>query len=244
MQALGEVGAVITGSHVVYASDRHGTVYVNKDAVYPHTLITSEVCLAIAEQFVQDDVEVVVAPAIGGVLLSQGVAHQLTQYWIRACVPHGEILGVYAEREEKSILKPDKDVAITVGDQKIVVRAGEELVIKKPAFVIKRGYNKLVAGKRVLVVEDVVTTGGSVKKVIEATRACGGNVVGLGVLCNRGGLTPADVADPPKMFALVNVKLDSWSEAECALKGPCSIGTPINTDVGKGKAFLARKQQG
>jgi len=107
------------------------------------------------------------------------------------------------------------------------------------AFVIKRGYDKLVAGKDVLVVEDVLTTGGSANKGVEATLALRGNIVGLGVLCNRGGITPQDVADPPKLFALVNVKLDAWDEAGCPL---CAQNVPINTDVGKGREFLARKR--
>jgi orotate phosphoribosyltransferase len=87
-------------------------------------------------------------------------------------------------------------------------------------------------------VEDVLTTGGSAKKVVEATRALGGNIVGLGVLCNRGGITPEDVANPPKLFALVNIKLDAWDETECPL---CAQSVPINTDVGKGREYLARK---
>ena len=121
-----------------------------------------------------------------------------------------EVLGVYAEKSEG-------------GD----------------VFVIKRGYDKLIAGKNVLVVEDVLTTGGSAKKVVEATRAIDGNVIGLGVLCNRGGITPQDVAYIPKLIALVNVKLDAWDEADCPL---CEQNVPINTDVGKGREFLARKQ--
>jgi len=36
-QVLDKVGAVITNSHIVYTSWQHGTAYVNKDAVYPHT---------------------------------------------------------------------------------------------------------------------------------------------------------------------------------------------------------------
>ncbi|MEK7195437.1 MAG: phosphoribosyltransferase family protein, partial [Patescibacteria group bacterium] len=181
LEILGRTGAVITGSHIVYTSGKHGKAYVNKDAVYPHTADTSRLCGAIAERFLLDGVEVVIAPAIGGVILSQWVAHHLTEMTER------EVLGVYAEKIE--------------GD----------------AFAIRRGYDKLVAGKRVLVVEDVLTTGGSAKKVVEAVRALGGEVVGLGVLCNRGGITPQDVADVPKLDALVNVKLDAWDEATCPL---------------------------
>ena len=204
LQVLGKVGAVITNSHIVYTSGKHGTAYVNKDAVYPHTAETSRLCQAIAERFADDKVEVVIAPAIGGVILSQWTAHHLTK------MSGHEVFGVYAEKSEG-------------GD----------------AFVIKHGYDKLIAGKNVLVVEDVLTTGGSAKKVVEATRAIGGNVIGLGVLCNRGGITPQDVADVPKLTSLVNVKLDAWDEAICPL---CEQNVPVNTDVGKGREFVARKQ--
>lgn len=105
-------------------------------------------------------------------------------------------------------------------------------------FIIKRGYDKLLAGKRVLVVEDLMTTGGSVKKVVEAARAAGAEVVGVGVLCNRGGVVAEQIGSPQELFALVNVDMESWEEADCEL---CKANIPVNTDVGHGKAFLARK---
>ena len=88
-------------------------------------------------------------------------------------------------------------------------------------------------------VEDVLTTGGSAKKVIETTRALGGNVVGLGVICNRGGVKPADVAGVPKLFALLDVTLDAWDASECPL---CKKGIPINIEVGKGRDWLKTKE--
>ena len=65
LQVLGNVGAVIKDSHIVYTSGMHGSAYVNKDAVYPHTKATSDLCREIARRFVDDNVEVVIAPAIG-----------------------------------------------------------------------------------------------------------------------------------------------------------------------------------
>ena len=200
---LSRVGAFITGSHIVYTSGKHGTDYVNKDALYPHIAETSRLCRAIAERFADNKVQAVIAPAIGGVILSQWTAHHLTE------MNGHEVLGVYAEKSAS-------------GD----------------AFVIKRGYDKLIAGKNVLVVEDILTTGGSAKKVVEATWAIGGNIVGLGVLCNRGGILRQNVANVPKLSALVNVKLHAWDEAICPL---CEQNIPINTDIGKGREFLARK---
>jgi orotate phosphoribosyltransferase len=206
LQLLQEAKAVITNSHFVYTSRKHGSAYVNKDAVYPHTQMTSALCQAMAEKFVDEGVDVVIAPAVGGVILTTWVAHHLSELCGR------EVLAVYAEKAEDS-----------------------------DTFVIKRGYDKLVAGKRVLVVEDVLTTGGSAKKVVEATRAAGGYVVGLSVLCNRGGITATDVAEVPTLVALTNVPLDAYDEAECPL---CADDVPINTDVGKGKEYLARMQAG
>lgn len=248
LQILNEVGALITNGHFVYTSDLHGTEYVNKDAVYPNTPKISLLCEAIAEHFANYGVEAVIAPALGGIVLSQWTAHHLTEMTGSL---YEVVYGVFAEKKEESVIKA-KGGGFSVGifcgaqgqetNRLIILQEGEELVIKKNAFEIKRGYAKLVANKKVLVVEDVLTTGGSAKKVIEATRRVGGEVVGLGVLCNRGGVTPKDVGNPPELFSLVDIKLNTWTEEECALTGPCSKGIPINAEVGKGEEYLARKK--
>lgn len=198
---MARVGAVIVDSHVVYTSGQHGSAYINKDAIYPYTTETSRLCRGVARSFEYDHIDVVIAPAIGGVILSQWVAYHLS-----GLTKH-RVLGVYAEKIEGT-----------------------------GGFVIKRGYDKLVGGRRVLVVEDVLTTGGSARKVIEVVRSLGGDVVGIGVLCNRGGITTRDLGDVPKLVSLVNMPLESWDAFDCPL---CAQGVPINTDVGKGREFLA-----
>lgn len=226
---LESVGAVITDSHIVYASGRHGSAYVNKDAVYPHTGLTSRLCRDIAADFANDRVDVVVAPAVGGVILSQWTAHHLSLMTGR------EVLGVYADKDEQAVYKAEKDEEVIVT---VKLRKGDQLVIKKPEYVIKRGYDKLITGKRVLAVEDVLTTGAAARATVTATRGAGGDVVGVGVLCNRGGVTAHDVGDVPNLTAQVNVTLESWDERDCP---KCESGEPVNTDVGKGREFLARK---
>ena len=84
----------------------------------------------------------------------------------------------------------------------------------------------------------MLTTGGSAKKVFEAVRALGGNVVGLAAICNRGGVTEDDIGPLPELYSLTNVDLDSWDADECPL---CASGLPVNTTLGKGKEFLANK---
>jgi orotate phosphoribosyltransferase len=219
LDVLGKTNAVITGSHIVYTSGKHGTAYVNKDAIYPHTASISQLCRTIAEEFKNSDVEVVVAPAVGGVVMTQWVAHHLSEIYGH------EVLAVYAEKEQIAI--PDPEGL----DRKCFAETGE--------FVIKRGYDKLISGKRTLVLEDVVTTGGSVGKVVKSTRGVGGIIVGVGILCNRGGIT-AEQLDTPELFALTNVELDAWDEDQVP---QWLWERPINTDVGKGAAFLARMKQ-
>lgn len=201
LQIFYKSNAIIYG-HFVYASGKHGAVYVNKDAIYPRPNDTSLLCRAIAEQFANDNVKAVIAPAIGGVILSQWTAYHLSK--MTDC----EVLGVYAEKSA------DKDV---------------------DSFVIRRGYDKLIAGKNVLVVEDILNTGGSVRKVLEATRDNGGKIAGLAVLWNRGEIKPQDMPDIPKFTALINVKFEKWDESACPR---CKKGEPINRDFGKGRTLL------
>lgn len=104
-------------------------------------------------------------------------------------------------------------------------------------FIIKRGYDQVVKGKKTLVVEDLVTTGGSLRKVVEASRAAGADVVGAIAICNRGDVTRENVGNPPIFDQLLNVHLDSWEAAECEL---CEGDIPVNTDIGHGKDFLAK----
>ncbi len=202
---LAQVGALITGDHLVYTSGRHGSSYVNKDALYPHTAATSAVCAQIARHFVAAGVEVVAGPTVGGVIMAQWTAHHLSALTGR------EVLAVYAEEE------PDGE-----GKRRV----------------LRRGYDALVAGRRVLVVEDILTTGGSVRLVVAAVRAAGGTVVGVGALCNRGAVT-AELIDAPELYALSEVPLESYAPAECPL---CAAGVPVNTRVGKGAAFLAAQR--
>ncbi len=106
-------------------------------------------------------------------------------------------------------------------------------------FIIKRGYDKVITGKKTLVVEDLTTTGGSIKKVVEASRAVGAKIAGVVAICNRGTVTKEAVGNPGEFISLVNLSLEQWPEKECEL---CEKSIPVNTDVGHGKEFLAGKK--
>ena len=109
------------------------------------------------------------------------------------------------------------------------------------SFVYGRGYRELIAGKRGWGMEDVLSSGGSAAKVVRVTREAEAEVLGLSVICNRGKVTTADVADVPLLDGLISPDavftepVNMWAPAECPL---CERKVPLNVSVGKGRAFL------
>lgn len=78
---------------------------------------------------------------------------------------------------------------------------------------LRRGF-ALMPGERCLVVEDVITTGGSTREVVQCARAAGGMVVGVGSLIDRsGGAAAFDV----ERAALATVSAMTWSPESCPL---------------------------
>lgn len=213
-----ETKAIVKG-HFVYTSGRHGFLYFNKDAIYPYTEKISALCRVIAKYFYLKgiDIDVIAGPAIGGVVLSQWVAHHYNSF------ASSDVKAVFAEEEKIRIAG--------VKEKKLQLHTGR--------LVFSRGYDKLIPGKKVLVVEDILTTGGSAKKVVETVRALDGEVVGLGVLCNRGNVKAEDVGGVPEIFSLINIPMESWEENNCPL---CAENLPINTEVGKGREYLLKNR--
>lgn len=208
---LKKIGAVMTDDHFVYTSGKHGSVYINKDALYPHTAETSQVGKLFAEKFKDVDIDVVAAPAVGGTILSQWTAYHLSQ------LKGKEVYSVYTEK--------DKGTLASAAESEHIFR---------------RGYDKLIKGKTVLVIEDLTTTGISVKKVVNAVRANGGTVVAVCVMVNRDPKNVnSDTVGAP--FSSLGVLEASAVDAnDCEL---CKKGVPINTSIGHGKKFLEEQKK-
>lgn len=196
---LKSVGAVLTDDHFVYTSGKHGSVYINKDGLYPNVKETSQVCKLMAEKCAHLEIDTVAAPALGGIILSQWVGHHLSQ------LKNKPINAVYAEKDDKS------------------------------GFIFTRGYDKFVKNKKVLVLEDLTTTGGSVKKVVEVVRAYGGEVAGVCVMVNRNPVNVTQELFDAPFFCTGELKAEAYDENEM----PDYLRQkPINTQVGHGKKYL------
>lgn len=184
-----ELGAIQKG-HFIYASGRHGEVYVQKGAITKHPLVTEELCIRLVRRIQYLDIEVVVVTATGAI----GIGHALAQ---ALSMLYGyEVCYVYIDK----IVKPSGKV-----------------------YELGRGFAADVEGKRCLYGEDIVTTGGTIKKGIELVRENGGEVIAVVDLWNRGGVT-ADDLDVPVFESLVDIQFDSYSPDNCP---PCAAGEAL-----------------
>lgn len=212
LEIFERVGVVRSDVHYVYTAGDHSGHYVAKDDLVVDILSAMRLLRMLAFLCRHRQIDVVVGPEKGAVNLAYDFA-----YW-------------YAEQFQGGRAVTSIPAAKRKGE------AGAD-----DSFIFERGYEKHVRGKRVFIIEDVLTTGGSVKKVVQLINDCGGDVMGVGVLWNRSGVTPQDVTPAgcpsvPVLMALVNRDFPKWPAGECPL---CAAGTPVNTDLGHGAKFLA-----
>lgn len=209
IDVLKKVGAILTNDHFVYTSGKHGSVYINKDFLYPHTKETSLVGKMFAEKFKNKAIDVVAAPAVGGTILCTWTAYYLSK------LKNKEILSVYTEK--------DKGTTASAAESEQIFR---------------RGYDKFIKGKKVLVLEDLTTTGISVRKTVDAVKKAGGKVVAVGVMVNRNqtGVNAKTVGAP--FYALGVFPAVAYDEKSCPL---CKDKVPVNIKIGHGKKYMEEK---
>jgi len=93
---------------------------------------------------------------------------------------------------------------------------------------LRRGF-QVEKGEKLFAVEDIITTGKSVKESIEVVRSLGAEVVGVGCLIDRsGGTSNFDVP----LKALASLKVESWEEKDCPL---CKQGSPVTKPGSRAK---------
>lgn len=180
-----ETSAIMEG-HFLLTSGLHSPRYVEKFNVLQKPVYTEKLCKAMAEKFKDANIETVVGPVTGGILL----AHET-----------GKALGtraIFTERENGKMT-------------------------------FRRGF-KLHEGERVLIVEDIVTTGGSIREVIDVVKENGGIPVAVSMLVDRSG-GKATFGDVPAT-ALLYMDVQTYKPEECPL---CKAGVPMTKRGRTGK---------
>ncbi|MEK7643312.1 MAG: phosphoribosyltransferase family protein [Patescibacteria group bacterium] len=117
---------------------------------------------------------------------------------------------------------------MTLDHAPVVVTFADKIGERK--FQFGRGFDMLMRGREVLIIEDIVTTGGSLKAAITAARAVGARVTCAAVLWNRGDVT-AEQLGVTTLYSLISMSLQAWPVENCQL---CRGGVPLNTTLSKG----------
>ncbi len=178
LDRLVELGVLRQG-HFLLTSGRHSDRFMLLSQLFQHPAAGQEFAAALAAKLPWPEIDVVIGPAMGGVILAYEVARAL----------EGP-LAIYAEKTE--------------GD----------------AMALKRGFT-LRPGERVLVVEDAISTGGSINKVIQLVRQSDAELVGAAALVDRTG-GRIDLGVP--FVSLISLTVDSYEPTDCPL---CQAGLPL-----------------
>lgn len=169
IEILKEANALLTG-HFLLTSGRHSGEYMQCAQILQYPEFTEEITKGLAKKFKEDPIDIVIGPAMGGVIIAYEMARQLG------------VKNLFAERE----------------NGKMTLRRG---------FTIPKG-------AKVLIAEDVITTGGSVMEVAEVVKEQGGEVVGVAVLVDRSNGT---IDFGTKLVAALTTEVISYEADNCPI---------------------------
>lgn len=178
-----KTGGLLKG-HFKLTSGRHSDTYMQSAKLFVDAKSSEQVCKALAEKLDGVKVDMVISPAVGGILMGYEMSRQLG-------VPN-----IFAERDNG-------------------------------VMTLKRGFT-IPSNANILVCEDVVTTGGSVKEVIALVRELGGNPIAVASLVDRSN---GNVDFGIKFVNLISMEVVSYDESECPLckEGKLPVVKPGST---------------
>lgn len=170
MGILEETEALKEG-HFKLTSGMHSAQYVQCAMLLRFPDKAEIIAKALAEKFKDEKIDLVVGPAVGGIIIAYEVARALG-------VP-----SIFAERDQ-----------------------GE--------MTLKRGFS-IKPGERVVVIEDVITTGGSTQEVADLVTKLGGEVVAAGSIVDRSSEKNLKISVPFR--SLIKLKIPVYKEEDCPL---------------------------
>lgn len=158
---------VLQEGHFVLNSGLHSEYYFEKFRILENPEAAGKLCSMIADKFKDKDIDWVIGPTTGGIIIAFEVARQMSK-----------LAGFAEEREGKRI--------------------------------IGRGFD--IKGKKVLIVDDVMTTGKSLIETIDAVKEKNAEIVGIAVLIDR-----SSKEFPHEYFATYRKVVENYEPASCPL---------------------------
>ena len=173
IEQLKQSEALLEG-HFLLSSGRHSNRYCQCAKLLQYPDRAAKVLAVVVEKLKDVQVDIVVGPAMGGIIVAYELGRQLG-------VP-----AIFTEREEGKMT-------------------------------LRRGF-EIHEGQKVLITEDVVTTGKSSLETIEVLKELGAEIVGIACIVNR---STGSLAYP--LFDAIRLDIESWDPTDCPL---CKEGIP------------------
>ena len=174
LEIFKDTKALLEG-HFILTSGLHSNAYFQCAKVFQYPWHAETLCREIADHFKDQKIDVVVSPAVGGIVFGQEIARLLG------------VRSIFAERVDGQMT-------------------------------LRRGF-QISPGERVLLAEDVTTTGGSVKEVMKAVEKSGGDIVAVTAVVDRSG-RKAQFGVP--YFSLFQMEVTNYEPDTCPL---CQAGS-------------------
>lgn len=207
-----ETGARLKG-HFKLRSGRCGADFFQIAMLARKPLRLRRACRNLAQQIVagmdQEEPEVVVGPALGGISIAHEVAAALAE------MGFGEPDALYAQKA-----RFDQGKGIWVPDE------------TSETFRLLRGFDRFVPHKRILVVEDALTTGGSCGRVTTCLRELEANVVAVATVVQRGEVRVPELNGVP-IIAFRRLQVEDWDPADCPQREADGSHLPYTPIPGK-----------
>lgn len=159
-------GALLDG-HFILTSGRHSSSYFQCAKLLQYPKYLELFSKNIADHFKENEIDLVVSPAIGGIVLGTEVGRLLRKRT------------VFAERVD--------------GEMKL-----------------RRGF-EIKTNEKILIVEDVITTGGSVKEVMRLVQSFGADIIGVGVIVDRSS---GSVVLHENQLSLASLEVKSYDSSD------------------------------
>lgn len=172
---LKKTEALLEG-HFLLSSGKHSNRYIQCAKILQYPEEAEKVLAAVVNQLKDMEIDVVLGPAMGGVIVAYEIGRQLGKK------------AIFTERDKEN-----------------------------DAMVLRRGF-EIKKGEKVLITEDVVTTGKSALEAVDVVQSLGGEVVGIACIADR---SKGKLQYP--IYSAIKLEIDTYESDQCPL---CKEGIP------------------
>ncbi len=188
---------IIIEGHFKLTSGNHSNIYIQKDLIHHFPEAYSQVQNALEHLSNDFKFDVITGPAIAGAVIARDIA----------------------TLRKVPFVYPEKIIDLKELENNIYqiseMLYNNDLPTK---MTFRRGHDKFINGKRILIIEDIITTGKSIKQTADVIYQCGGTVSGVVAIWNRCGWNEI------RTSSIINQSVEHFSPEECPL---CKSNIPL-----------------